>query len=1002
MFDTQAKDLQDEFYDHVLQEKYCKGDERDAEAIFARVAKAMAANDRAYYAGLPAGARKTLAEQHLGLSGRITLDGIAQHCEAMYLDAMRGGFYPAGRIASAGGTNIQATLINCFVQPVGDSVSCPDEEGTVSIYQALMEAAETMRRGGGVGYDFSRIRPAGAKVKGTASRASGPISYMRVFDRSCETVESAGARRGAQMGVLRCDHPDIRSFATAKDLRAFNEVIAPLGLSHDEADALRYQVRTMSNFNVSVAVTDKMMQAVVDGADFDLVHKVRPNDDLIANGAYQRDDGMWVYESVPARELWELIIRQTYDTAEPGVIFIDTVNRDNNLHYCEAITASNPCGEQMLPSYGCCCLGSVDLSKLVVDPFMDTAELDFVAFKDLVRVGVRLLDNVLDVTYWPLDKQAAEAASKRRIGVGITGLGTAMAMLGVSYGSDEGLILADAIGEAMKEAAYEASISLGEEKGVFPLFEAEPYLNSGFMKRMPEALRARIREKGLRNSHLMSIAPTGTISLAFGRNVTNGVEPAFAYSYQRTKRMPDGSRQKFWVQDAGWREYLARGGDPENPPAHFVTSLNLDVKAHVRTLSVLQQHIDSAISKTVNIPEDYAFSDFQQVYFDAWRAGCKGCTTYRPNDSTGAVLSTGSSGNAKATPASFTDEADRRLKLDAVPTPPLSSLRWPGRPELDAGNPSWTYFVDGDTARFAVVVGHTENGTTRPFEVWINGVEQPAGLGATAKLLSMDMRSEDRGWLAKKLEALTKTSGAPIHCAMPGTGLVTMASATAVMARLVKLRCEQLQVWEEEGPTPVLDALMSAKEPKADTNGTMSWTVDIANGATGDDFVLGLKELVMPDGNRRPYSVWLSGAYPRDLDGLCKLLSLDMRVIDPAWIGEKLRKLLSYAEPHGDFMARVPGETKMATYPSTVAYIAALMLHRYRMLGILDTDAQPITTMGVLAARDGSADASSTTEAGGSPRAIAGKQCPDCSAMAVIRHGGCDLCSACGAVGSCG
>ena len=1007
MFDspTQEEPLvftQDDFYQGVLIEKYCKGDESDQLEIFSRVAGGLAKTERQHAKAMSVQKRRRYVAE-LGIKTN-TLDAIEAFWYETFLESMTSGFYPAGRIASACGSEVMATLINCFVQPVGDSVSA-DAENAPSIYTALKQSAETMRRGGGVGYNFSRIRPKGAAVKTTQSRASGPISYMRVFDRSCETVESAGSRRGAQMGILNCDHPDIEDFITVKDLSWFNKLIAPLNLDYQTAEELRSKQRALSNFNLSVGVTDDLVQAVKDDRDFELVHYAEPCADLIAQGAYRRDDGKWVYKVIRARALWDKIIWQTFNNAEPGVVFIDVINRMNNLWYCEYIDACNPCGEQMLPVYGCCCLGSVNLALYVRNPFgfgdaSNDPYVDWDALRFGVRTAVRMLDDVLDATLWPLEEQRQEAMNKRRIGLGFTGLGTACAMMKIRYGSEEGLALSDQVSEFIRDEAYLASIELAKERGAFPLFDAEKYLQSGFMKTMPENIREQIRKYGIRNSHLLSIAPTGTISLAFGHNVSNGIEPPFAWSYTRTKRMVDGSKQDYEVQDFGYRKYVEMGGDPENLPDYFVNAQTLSVDAHLRTQAVVQKYVDSSISKTINVPEDYSFVAFKQVYMDAYEAGCKGCTTYRPNDSVGAVLKVESKkpDNTNETPSSFVDEADRRITLDAVPTPALSSLKWPGRPDLNEGNPSWTYFVDGDTARFAVVVGHVENGSKSPFEVWINGVEQPPGLGAIAKLLSMDMRSQDRAWLERKLEVLVKTKGAPVRAAMPGQGEVMMSSSTAIMARLVRLRCEQLGTFASEGPTPVLDALMSAKEPKADTDGTMSWTVDISNAQTGDDFVLGLKELVMPDGKRRPYSIWLSGDYPRDLDGLCKLLSLDMRVIDPAWIGEKLRKLLSYSEPRGDFMARVPGGEKMQTYPSSVAYMAALTMHRYQMLGILNADGTPVDPMGVLASRA----MKSAEVAAPNVDYVAGKPCPDCGTHAVIKSGGCDQCTSCGWVGSCG
>jgi ribonucleoside-diphosphate reductase alpha chain len=1307
----------------VLLEKYAKADEKTADDVRRRVARGLAAVER---------------------------PELREHWEQRFFEAMVAGFIPGGRVNSAAGTDISATLINCFVQPVGDAIS-GSNDGVPSIYLALNQAAETMRRGGGVGYDFSLIRPRGALVHGTHSRASGPLSYMRVFDKSCETLESAGSRRGAQMGMMRCDHPDIEEFVNAK------------------------RDGSLANFNMSVAVTDAFMQAVESDGEVELWHAAEPYDKASAS---QRAGGTWTYRRVRARDLFDQMMHSTYDHAEPGVVFIDRVNRDDNLSYCETISATNPCvsadtwvmttdgprqvedligeahcgiidgqrypsgaagffatgykalvelrtregfrlrltadhrvrriqdstryrvttewreagklvpgdrvslhnhrelsgwpgrgteaegyllgflvgdgslrqdgssahlavwapaaaiangapvvplgaralmdavadavrtldhradfsgwhpvsgrpewrltsaplrdlaesfglragskrpgkaielasssfyrgfvrglfdtdgsvqgtqdkgisvrlaqsdletlectqrmllrlgivatiyadrreagfkalpdgrggmreypiraqhelviandnlirfadligfadsdkrarlaqlltsyrrsanrerfwvtvdkvveagsaavfdvtvqdvhafdanglyvhncGEQALPSYGCCCLGSINLTRFVRDPFADGAGFDFDGFGEVVGVAIRALDNVLDATLWPLEEQEAEARNKRRVGLGFTGLGNALTMMNLRYDSDPARELAARISCAMRDAAYEASVELAKEKGRFPLFDAPRYLaRPHCASRLPEPLQDKIRQFGVRNSHLLSIAPTGTISLAFAGNASGGIEPTFAWTYVRKKRMPDGTRQDYIVEDYAFRLYKHMGGNPSELPPAFVGALEMRAVDHMRMIAAVQPYIDAGVSKTVNVPEDYPFDDFRDLYLQAWKAGLKGITTYRPNQVTGEVLSVRKDG--AIAPQDLGEGPDRRVRLDSAPVPALASLKWPGRPDLVAGNMAWTYMVEipARNESFAIFIG--EVGTPAiPFEVWVNGAEQPRGLGAIAKTLSMDMRSEDRAWLKLKLDALAKSRDEQgFQIPFPPTGEpVWVSGVVAAFARIVHQRCDELGTFREidKHPTPVLDALFSRKEPKAGALGTMSWTVDVSNPNTGDDFVLGVKELNLPDGSRRPYSLWLAGEYPKVLDGLCKLLSLDMRVVDANWIGLKLKKLLNFGEQNGEFWAPVPGADRSALYPSTVAYIAALLLHRYKVLGILDDEGRAIRSVGILAMPQ----TPKTVELG--TAAIKGKVCPSCGAAAMIRRDGCEFCTACGFTGAC-
>jgi len=494
-------------------------------------------------------------------------------------------FIPAGRINAGAGTgDRKVTLFNCFVMgTLDDSLS--------GIYDGLKEAVLTMQQGGGIGYDFSTLRPQGAEVKGVASDSSGPLTFMDVWDSSCRTIMSAGVRRGAMMATMRCDHPDVEKFIEAK------------------RDPLRLRM-----FNMSVLITDEFMEAVKTGSKFDLKF----------NGK--------VYKTINAKSLWDKIMSSTFHYAEPGVIFIDRINKMNNLNYCETIACTNPCGEQPLPPYGACLLGSINLVAILNDDYAINQR----SLEATVRMAVRMMDNVVDVSKFPLPEQEEEAKNKRRIGLGVTGLADALALGGIVYGSDEAVAWTDRIMKSISVAAYQASIDLAKEKGPFPLFDADKYLATENMKGMPKHIREQIKEFGIRNALLTSIAPTGTISLYAG-NVSSGIEPIFALSYERKVMQKDGSKVTEVVEDYGVTKWK-RDNVGVPLPKSFVTAQTLEPNAHVRMQAAAQRWIDSSISKTINVPEDIDFDSFKQVYLDAYNSGCKGCTTYRPNDVTGSVL----------------------------------------------------------------------------------------------------------------------------------------------------------------------------------------------------------------------------------------------------------------------------------------------------------------------------------------------------------------------------
>lgn len=529
-----------------------------------------------------------------------------------FLDLQQAGFIAAGRIAAHAGSDAAAMMINCFVQPLAEGTGPPASQ-VPSIYATLAETAQTLRQGGGVGIDLTPMRPQGAADGG--GTAAGPVAWLHLFDASATALESASARRGAQIGVLRCDHPDVVAFARAK---------AGAALSH---------------FNLSVAVTDAFMHALEADATVELVHAAAPGPAQRAAGAHRREDGQWVYAVVPARALWQEILHAAHGQGEPGLLFIDRINAENNLAYCETLTATNPCGEEPLPPYGACCLGSFDLTRLVEHAFEGRARIDLDRLAALVPAAVRLLDNVLELSAWPLPQQRAEALSKRRIGLGFTGLGDALAMLGQHYDSDAARATAAGVARCLRDTAYAASVALARERGPFARFEAEPFLRAdGFAARLPQSLQQAVRRHGLRNSHLLAIAPTGSVSLAFADNVSSGIEPVYAWRHPRQRRRRDGRVAAYEVENHAWRLWRQlRGVEAALPPA-FVTTAAMPVQAQLSMVAAVAPYIDGAISKTVNAPEACSRADFDDLFRRAWQLGLKGVTAFRPNPVLGAVL----------------------------------------------------------------------------------------------------------------------------------------------------------------------------------------------------------------------------------------------------------------------------------------------------------------------------------------------------------------------------
>ena len=607
-------------------------------------------------------------------------------------------FLPAGRITAGSGTKRNVTLFNCFVMGViPDSMS--------GIFDMLKEAALTMQQGGGIGYDFSTIRPKGSLVKGIAADASGPVSFMDVWDSMCRTIMSAGSRRGAMMATMRCDHPDIEEFIAAKS----------------DSQKLRM-------FNLSVLVTDAFMDAVKKGEDWKLIYNNK------------------VYSVIKAADLWDQIMRATYNFAEPGVIFIDRINATNNLSYCETITATNPCGEQPLPPYGACLLGSINLAKLVEQPFDKNAYLDVSQLEDLVSTAVRMMDNVIEVSQFPLEAQKLEAKNKRRIGLGVTGLADALLMVGLRYGSDEAVKKTEKWMKTIALSAYKASINLAEEKGAFPLFDPEKFIVSGKMIQMDEDVKQAVHKFGIRNALLTSIAPTGTISLYAG-NVSSGIEPVFAYSYTRKVLQNDGSHVEEEVVDYAvqlWRDKFGNAPLPD----FFVSAQNLTPADHVKMQAAAQKWVDSSISKTINCPEDISFDDFKEVYIQAYDTGCKGCTTYRPNEVTGSVLSAASEEKSSS---------DQEVNGDIIyMSEPLD------RPSTLDGNTYKLKWPDSEHAIYVTINDIIVNDKRRPFEVFINSknMEHFAWtVGLTRMISAVFRRGGDVSFVVDELKAVFDPRG---------------------------------------------------------------------------------------------------------------------------------------------------------------------------------------------------------------------------------------------------
>jgi ribonucleoside-diphosphate reductase alpha chain len=651
----------------------------------------------------------------------------AQWTERFYAALTDFKFLPAGRVVAGAGSARSVTLFNCFVMG-----AIPDDMG--GIFAHLREAALTMQQGGGIGYDFSTLRPRGAPVKGVGADASGPLSFMDVWDAMCRTIMSAGYRRGAMMATLRCDHPDVEAFIEAKR----------------EPGRLRM-------FNLSVLVTDALMKAVEENAPWEL--------------SFGGPDGAkTTWKVLPARELWDKIMRATYAYAEPGVIFIDRINRRNNLYYCEEITATNPCGEQPLPAYGACLLGSINLASLVEHPFSPEARLDLDRLRRLVSDCIRMMDNVVDISQFPLPRQQEEARRKRRIGLGVTGLADALILCGLRYGSAAAVAAAESWLGTIQREAYLASTALAAEKGAFPLFDRERYLAGETVKGLDEEVRAHIGQHGIRNALLTSVAPTGTISL-FADNVSSGIEPVFSFRHTRNVLMPDGTRREEEVTDYAYRLFRRVKGEHAPLPDYFIDAQVLTPEDHVVMQAAVQKHIDSSISKTINVPAEIPFERFKDVYLQAYALGCKGCTTYRPNEVTGAVLAV----RAETPPGER--EAARQQELPLPPPAPATSAKPAdifeaggvvymtqplSRPEALPGQTYKVRWPDSEHALYITLNDIVQDGRRRPFEVFINSknMEHYAWTVALTRMISaVFRRGGDVSFVVEEMKAVFDPRG---------------------------------------------------------------------------------------------------------------------------------------------------------------------------------------------------------------------------------------------------